>query len=81
MHKKNQIHGSGTYHKESLKLFFNNLVMNNKYVSIILFTLFLKHILNGIYVLYFQVFPFKPNMILLICISFILSVKNTIFII
>ena len=24
-----------------------------------------KHILNGIYVRYFQVFPFKPNMILL----------------
>ena len=39
--------------------------MNNKYVSIILFTWFLKHILNGIYVLYFQIFPFKPNMILL----------------
>ena len=39
--------------------------MNNKYVSIILFTWFLKQILNDIYVLYFQVFPFKPNMILL----------------
>ena len=35
--------------------------MNNKYVSIILFTWFLKYILNVIYVLYFQVFPFKTK--------------------
>ena len=40
--------------------------MNNKEVSIILFTWFLKHILNGIYVHYFQVFPFKPIMVLLV---------------
>ena len=56
MHKKKQMHGSGTDFKESFKLFLNNLVMKNKYVSIILFTWLLKHILNGIYVLYFQVF-------------------------
>ena len=39
--------------------------MNNKYVSIIIFTRSPKHLLNDIYVLYFQVFPFEPNMILL----------------
>ena len=37
--------------------------MNDKLVSIILFTWFQKHVLNGIYVVYFKVFPFKPNMI------------------
>ena len=50
--------------KESFKN-FEKKAMNNKWVLIILYSWFLKHILNEIYVLYFQVFPFKPNMILL----------------
>ena len=30
MHKKKQLRGSGIDFKESFKLFWNNLVMNNK---------------------------------------------------
>ena len=74
MHKKKQIHGKGTEIKNHLSFLNHNLILNNKSVSVILFTWFLNHKFNGIYVLYFQVFPFEPKWFCWYCISFILNV-------